>query len=107
MNQVEHLLVIVAEEAAEVAQRCTKALRFGLQEIQPGQGLTNAERIVVEFSYLVATMEMLNKAQRLNGSLCVYPDEIALESLKLEKKAKLEKFLAYSQKLGTLEKLCI
>ena len=29
MTREEHLLTIVAEECAEVAQRATKALRFG------------------------------------------------------------------------------
>lgn len=42
------LLNILIEEAAEVIQRATKALRFGLQEIQPGQELTNAVRLAHE-----------------------------------------------------------
>ena len=32
MTREEHLLTIVAEECAEVAQRATKALRFGLTD---------------------------------------------------------------------------
>jgi hypothetical protein len=32
-----------AEEAVEVAQRATKVLRFGIDEVQPGQSLTNAD----------------------------------------------------------------
>lgn len=42
------LLEILAEEAAEVIQRTTKILRFGLPETQPGQPLTNAQRLARE-----------------------------------------------------------
>lgn len=45
MKRHEHLLSILAEECCEVGQRVSKALRFGLDEVQPGQDLSNAERI--------------------------------------------------------------
>ena len=56
MNTIEHLLTCLAEECDEVGQRVMKALRFGLDEIQPGQDFTNAERIVLELHDL-ASME--------------------------------------------------
>lgn len=46
------LLEILIEECAEVTQRATKALRFGLAEMQPGQGKTNAERLANELGDL-------------------------------------------------------
>ena len=55
------VLTIIAEECAEVAQRCTKALRFGLTEIEPGQERTNAFRIGLEFGDLVAIMGMAQR----------------------------------------------
>lgn len=45
MNKVEYLLACLAEEAVEVAQRATKAMRFGCNEVQPGQPLCNVQRI--------------------------------------------------------------
>ena len=45
MTREEHLLTIVAEECNEVAQRATKALRFSLEEIEPGQEFSNRERL--------------------------------------------------------------
>lgn len=42
---VRELLTILIEEAAEVQQRATKALRFGVEEVQPGQDLSNAIRL--------------------------------------------------------------
>jgi hypothetical protein len=51
MTREQHLLTILAEECGEVVQRASKAIRFGLDESQPGQlmidmlGLTpDAER---------------------------------------------------------------
>jgi uncharacterized membrane protein len=46
---VEHeILTTLIEEAAEVIQRATKLQRFGRDEIQPGQPLTNGERLANE-----------------------------------------------------------
>jgi hypothetical protein len=39
MTRDEHLMTIAMEECAEVAQRVSKAVRFGMEEIQPGQPL--------------------------------------------------------------------
>lgn len=94
MNRTEHLLWVLAEECAEVAQRASKAARFGLNEVQPGQPHTNAERIVYEYADLVATMELLGDAAGLTVD--------DLEALKSAKKAKIEKYLVYSRQCGTL-----
>ena len=52
------ILNILIEECAEVQQRVTKALRFGLDEIQEGQALTNAERIAIEVGDLQEMLHM-------------------------------------------------
>lgn len=61
LSEIDHLLVVLAEECAEVAQRVAKALRFGLTEVQPGQPYTNAERIVNEVNDLIAVVMMLER----------------------------------------------
>lgn len=97
MTRQEHLLTILAEECAEVAQRVSKALRFSLTEIQPGQPLTNAERIVEELNHMSAMYEMLEDAGILK--------EDPLNSYffqKQAKKQKVEKFLELSKAQGTL-----
>ena len=48
-TKVDLLLDCLAEECAEVIQRVCKAQRFGLREVQPGQEMTNADRILYEF----------------------------------------------------------
>lgn len=84
------------EECDELSQRCSKALRFGLKEIQPGQKLDNGERIEEEFKDLiVAVSEMCTTA------------EIKLKNIsKTEAKARIvriNRYLAYSKKLGILK----
>lgn len=94
MNRTEHLLTTLAEECAEVAQRCSKAARFGLSEVQPGQDLTNAQRILQEWYDAIAVLQMLIA----DGAL---PVPASHESV-LAKKEKVERFLVYSAQCGTL-----
>lgn len=97
MTRTDHLLWILAEECAEVAQRASKAARFGLQEIQPGQEFTNAQRILHEYADLLTAVQMLE----IEGALYVSPEDI---NLRMEaKQAKVEKFLKYSKECGTLD----
>lgn len=96
MNRQEHLLTVLGEEGVEVAQRCSKALRFGLSEIQPGQELTNAERIRGEYIDLLAVMRMLVEEGAIEP---VTDDDIPLME---QKRQKVEKFLLYSKEQGTL-----
>lgn len=94
MNRSEHLLSCIAEECAEVAQRISKALRFGLGEIQPGQLLTNAERISEELCDLNAVVWMAVN----EGLIPSFSDYgIAL------KREKVEKFMAYAKQQGALQ----
>ena len=95
MTQEQNLLTILAEECAEVAQRASKAIRFTPEEVQPGQDLTNAERIVYEFNDLYAVMELLFEN-------CITDKIVDVAQVGL-KKEKIRKYLEYSQKLGTVD----
>lgn len=94
MNRKEHLLSIVAEECGEVAQRATKAMRFGLKEIQPGHTQTNAVRLMGEFADLIGVIEML----QAEGHLPPVP-----EGGPEAKKKQVEHYLKYSKSLGLLD----
>lgn len=93
MNRKEHLLTILAEECAEVAQRATKALRFGLEEVQPGQDLTNEKRIRLEMEDLLGVYEMLV----YEGHLEV-PDQRSINA----KKVRIELYFDRSRSNGSL-----
>jgi NTP pyrophosphatase (non-canonical NTP hydrolase) len=95
MTRTEHLLTILAEECAEVAHRASKALRFGLEEVQEGQDLTNAERIKEELDDLSAIINMLGE----EGALNITPNTLAI----LRKCQKVRHYLEYSKQCGTLD----
>lgn len=94
MNRTEHLLSCLAEECTEVGQRVSKALRFGLAEVQPGQPLSNAERIAGELVDLLAVVGMLEN----EGIIEVPRDQVAIN----RKKDKVRKFMAYAEQCGAL-----
>jgi hypothetical protein len=98
MNRIEHLLTTTGEEANEVAQRVSKALRFGLNEVQPDQPLTNAERLVDEFHDLYAMLDWLQREGALPSRIDIKPDHVRMR----EKREKVERFMAISREQGVL-----
>ncbi len=95
MNKKELLLDICAEECSETAVRCSKAIRFTLEEIQEGQSLTNAERIIQEFNDIVAVMEIMQQEGMI--------DRVIDRDYITAKKLKVDQWLGYSRKRGTLQ----
>lgn len=93
MNATEYLLSCLIEECAEVIQRATKAQRFGVNEVQPGQDQNNIDRLSDELADLEGTIQLL---QDEGVNLCRLPD--AVEA----KKKKVREFMEYSRAQGTL-----
>lgn len=96
MNRSEYLLECLSEECNEVGQRVSKALRFSLQEVQSGQPLNNAERIVEELRDLFAVTLLLIEENILQNFDFV--EDVGFEA----KRAKIEKFMAISRDTGAL-----
>ncbi len=94
MTETEHLLIIASEECSEIAQRISKALRFGLDEREPHQQLTNAERIALEVVDLFAVLGMLSSE--------IPVDDMMTPRSVQAKKDKVKEFLLYSIDCGTL-----
>lgn len=93
MTETEHLFTIVMEECCEIGQRASKIKRFGIDEIQPEQALTNAERLMGEYADLVGVIHMLQDRKLLPGLDFRMVDA---------KKEKITHFLEYSRQQGTL-----
>ena len=93
MTRLEHLLVILAEECAEVAHRTAKVLRFGLDDVEPGKDLMNAEQLSVEVAHVIAM------AQMLVDEGAILPPRLADI---LNKKIAVEKWLLHSVTQGAL-----
>lgn len=94
MTKEQFLLTCIAEECCELGQRATKAIRFGLDEVQRNQDQTNAQRFVGELTDLTALVEMLTEDGR-------FP-QITREGLDA-KKDKFNKYLLYSAELGQVD----
>jgi hypothetical protein len=103
MTRTEHLLFILAEECAEVAQRASKAARFGLAEVQPGQDKTNARRLMDEMNDLIAVYQMLAGPVVAPTSPLFQGDPRQWTADIGAKQEKVAKFLVYSAECGTLE----
>lgn len=93
MTRAEHLLVTLAEECNEVAQRCSKALRFGLTEVSPGHDLDNDARLMEEWYDLFAIIQLLAREHYVHD----LPD---MAQRIHAKQAKFEQYFEYSKSQG-------
>lgn len=94
MIREQLLLVLAMEECDELSQRLSKAIRFGLDEIQKDQELNNSDRILYEFNDLLATIELI-----YDCTIRELIDDAAI----VGKKVKIERYLEYSKQLGKYE----
>jgi NTP pyrophosphatase (non-canonical NTP hydrolase) len=103
MTRHEHLMTIAMEECAEVAQRISKAARFGMEQIQEDandkpeenpERLTNRQRIQHEFYDLRATL----------GMLCIdaWDTSDLARRCENDKVMKIERYLERSRRCGTV-----
>lgn len=97
LNERQYLLICLNEECAEVQHRISKALRFGFEEIEPGQNLTNSQRISGELTDLLTVASMLKDA-----GFPLTPFDQEAKDLKT---AKVKKYMKHSQNVETLEAL--
>ena len=97
MNNIENLLVITAEECAEVQQAISKALRFGVDNYYEEQ-CTNATQIMTEYYQLQAMVEELQKHQVL--PYLTYSDIFNIKKSKIEK---VNHYNEESRKCGRLD----
>ena len=68
MNQLQHLLIKLAEEGSEIAQIALKVSQFGTDGIAPNQPLTNLQLCHQELDDILAIVEMLNDRYQFNYS---------------------------------------
>lgn len=97
MNLHEHHLVLLMEECAEAAQRASKQMRFGRDEVQPGQDKPNHERLRDELLDVLACVRFLE----LSGQIAYIFDK-DVEAHMQRKQAKIDRMLALSRAQGCL-----
>lgn len=95
VNRPVYLLILLIEECAEIIHRSCKAIRFGMEEVQPGQELNNKTRLQMEMLNHAVVTELLLQ----EGIIRPFgmPSEIDA------KRVKIQKYMLYSQKCGILE----
>lgn len=100
MTRTQHLLVILMKDATKVAQRVSKALLFGVEEVQPGQTLTNGERVTMGFIDLLAAFEMAAE----DGAVPFVHQPAFQENVAIiAKREKVEVFLKFSSARGLVD----
>jgi hypothetical protein len=96
LTKTEYLLTLVGEECAEIAQRASKAIRFGLHETQPGQAYDNARRLMMEVIDLKETLEELIYVSEID-----FPTDV--EILAAARRVKMMQYLERAQAEGRVE----
>jgi len=94
MNKVDYLLVCLMEELAEVQQACAKSLRFGLEDHRPGTEDRNIDELWTEINDVYAILDML-----VEHNILLVRNEYRIDL----KKAKVNKFMQYSEDVGRLD----
>lgn len=97
LNEEQYLQICCAEEAAEVAHRISKILRFGLNEVQPGQDKTNRTRLEDELVDFTAIVHLMGMKGIVNMR---HPDLQKSFEAKIDK---VRKYMQYSRDRGILE----
>lgn len=97
MTDIQYLLTCLMEECNEVAQRASKAIRFGLTEVETK--LTNEKRIMDEICDLRGVISELQSHGYFKDLLIPgYVNE--RRNAKIEK---LRQYMKYSRELGILD----
>ena len=94
MSRNQALLLRVMEECCEVGQRCSKAMNFGINEVQSGQAKDNAERIRDEFADIMGVYKML-----ADEGILLWPTQEQIDA----KAPRVEKYLQLSRERGMVE----
>ena len=95
MTREQYLYLKLMEEAAEVAQRASKTIQFGSEDVELGHIDTNTSRLMYEIYDLLSIIEIMG-----NMGLIPHINYDTLHNHMIMKEKKLEKYYTYSQKLG-------
>lgn len=112
MNRNQFILMKLAEECAEVAQRAIKSMQFGAEEVQknsPSENkaaetfLTNKSRLSDELTDLFIMASLATEAGEVDVAASIVFDDVEkIQNRMKEKIGKLNKYLAYSRELGVI-----
>lgn len=82
-KEIEEILDITQEEAAEVIVAISKIDRFGIDNLKPGKPLTNREHLEVEIGDLLTMVDLLIEKEVISWKNIVLAKQAKREKLKL------------------------
>jgi NTP pyrophosphatase (non-canonical NTP hydrolase) len=94
MTEDQLIILQLGEECNEVAQRVSKYIRFGSDDVQAGHTEDNRERLQYEFTDLLAVFEMACERGLLDRFTPTMRPAVDA------KKEKVRKYLEYSREHG-------
>jgi hypothetical protein len=98
MTVKQHAILKLIEECAEVQHQAAKLMQFGPDDKEPGQTQTNATRLRYELDDLWSAMWRIEELKVLRPT-----DHTTMKIHHHRKQGKVDHFLNYSRKLGTVE----
>ena len=99
MNKGEYLMVVAAEECAEIQENISKAIRWGVSNHHPDKPeTTNGYEILKEFNQLRAVIDMLIIGRHIPGISHEEADKIYRDKV-----AAVEHWQTYSKDIGTVD----
>lgn len=83
MNEVEReIMLIAAEECAEVTQVISKCLRFGLESKHPNEGANNRDRLAIELGDLMCMVDLMIEHSLIDPSAVYEASKLKRDKLK-------------------------
>jgi hypothetical protein len=106
LNDDEHLLVCLMEEAAEVQQDCAKILRFGVGDFNPDdpEKRSNVQRLYEEIIQLTTIVDMMKDNQyffRAGVDKDVL-SKLLIHERMARKRRRVLQYMDYARERGTL-----
>lgn len=98
LSMNDHHLIKLMEECAEVVQRASKQLLFGRNEVQPGQLLTNSQRLRQEIIDVMISVHFLEESNQIEKIT-----QVDTAYHYLEKYAKIAEMVELAREMGRLE----
>jgi phosphoribosyl-ATP pyrophosphohydrolase len=96
MNKQEYLLDQLMEEAAEVIQAASKAIRFGIFDLWEEKRKTNKEALIDEINDFYGVIKVLQEEG-------ILPYDLNDAQKVSKKRNKVRQFMRYAKERGTLK----
>ena len=94
ITEEEHYLIKLSEEASEIIKDVSKAMIFGLNDIDPNKNETNKQKIENEIADLLGVVDLLIFWGALDK------EEIFSQEKRKAKQRKVSEWMDYSKELG-------